>query len=102
MALHFPLDNTIIRFSPKLYRRIAYCMYSKEHYFNPLAAVLFLFCFGCDFMLSLPDNNQAGVIDAFNSKSRYTGDLPIIDNPYFVKMVCQIYPLNFSQINNFF
>ena len=49
----------------------------------PLVANLFLFCFERDFMLSLSDNNQANIIEAFNSTSRYLDDLLNIDNPYF-------------------
>ena len=45
-----------------------------------------------DFMLSLSDNNQADIIEAFNSTSRYLDDLLNIDNPYFEQMVGQIYP----------
>ena len=44
------------------------------------------------FMLSLSDNNQADVVEAFNSTSRYLADLLNIDNPYFAQMVSQIYP----------
>ena len=43
-------------------------------------------------MLSLSDNNQTDVIEAFNSTSRYLDDLLNIDNPYFELMVGQIYP----------
>ena len=43
-------------------------------------------------MLSLSDNNQADVIEAFNSTSRYLDDLLYIDNPYFDQMASQIYP----------
>ena len=43
-------------------------------------------------MLSLSDNNQAYIIEAFNSTSRYLDDLLNIDNPYFGQMVGQIYP----------
>ena len=46
-----------------------------------LAADLFLFCYERDFMLSLSDNNQADIIEAFNSTSRYLDDLLNIDNP---------------------
>ena len=42
--------------------------------------------------MSLSDNNQADVVEAFNSTSRYLDDLLNIDNPYFEQMVCQIYP----------
>ena len=43
-------------------------------------------------MLSLSDNNQADIIEAFNSTSRYLDDLLNIDNPYFEQMVGQMYP----------
>ena len=43
-------------------------------------------------MLSLSDNNQSDIIEAFNSTSRYLNDLLNIDNPYFEQMVGQIYP----------
>ena len=44
-------------------------------------------------MLSLSDSNQAGVIVALNSTSRYLDDLLNIDNnPSFEQMISQIYP----------
>ena len=55
-----------------------------------LVADLFLFCYERDFMLSLSDNNQTDIIEAFNSTSRYLDDL--LDNPYFEQIVGQIYP----------
>ena len=42
-------------------------------------------------MISLSDDNQADVVEAFNSTSRYLDDLSNIDNLYFVGMVNQIY-----------
>ena len=42
--------------------------------------------------MSLSDNNQADIIEAFNSTSRYLDDLLNIDNPYFEQMVSLIYP----------
>ena len=42
--------------------------------------------------LSLSGNNQADIIEAFNSTSRYLDDLLNIDNPYFEQMEGQIYP----------
>ena len=42
--------------------------------------------------MSLSDNNQTDIIEAFNSTSRYLDDLCNIDNPYFEQMVGQIYP----------
>ena len=41
----------------------------------PLVADLFLFYYEKDFMLSLYDDKQADVIDAFNTTSRYLGDI---------------------------
>ena len=43
-------------------------------------------------MKDLSRDNQADVIKAFNSTSRYLDDLLNIDNPYFQGMVNQIYP----------
>ena len=37
----------------------------------PLVADSFLICYERDFMMSLSDDKQAGVIDAFNTNSRY-------------------------------
>ena len=41
----------------------------------PLVADLFLFCYERGFMLSLSEDNQSDVIEAFNSTSRYLDDL---------------------------
>ena len=51
-------------------------------YCAPLVADLILFCCERDFMLSLPDNNPADVVEAFNSASRYLDVLLKIGNPY--------------------
>ena len=58
----------------------------------PLVADLFLFCCERHFVLSLADNNQADVVGAFKSTSRYLDDLLNIDNLYFEQMVSQINP----------
>ena len=60
---------------------------------TPLVADLFLFCYKKYFMMSLSDDTQADVIEAFNSTSRYLDDLLNIDNFYFEGMVSQIYPV---------
>ena len=44
------------------------------------------------FMLSLSEDNQSGVIEAFNSTSWYLDDLLNIDNNFFDSMVNRIYP----------
>ena len=89
-VLRYLLDNIFIRFGSKLYRQIV-CIPMGTNC-APLVADLFLFCYERDFMLSLSDNNQADIIEAFNSTSRYLDDLLNIDNPYFEQMVGQIYP----------
>ena len=89
-ALHYLLDNIFIRFCSKLYRQIVGIPMGTNC--APLVADLFLFSYERGFMLSLSDNNQADIIEAFNSTSRYLDDLLNIDNPYFEQMVGQIYP----------
>ena len=89
-ALHYLLDNIFIRFGSKLYRKIVGIPTGTNC--APLVADLFLFCYERDFMLSLSDNNQTDIIEAFNSTSRYLDDLLNIDNPYFEQMVGHIYP----------
>ena len=43
-------------------------------------------------MMSLSDDKQTDVIDAFNTTSRYLDDILNINNVYFDNMVSQIYP----------
>ena len=58
----------------------------------PLVADLFLFCYERDFMMSLSDDKQTDIIEAFNSTSRYLDDILNINNVYFDNMVSRIYP----------
>ena len=58
----------------------------------PLVADLFLFCYERDFMKSLSRENQADVVGAFGSASRYLDDLLNIDNIYFDQMVDRMCP----------
>ena len=58
----------------------------------PLVVALVSLCYERDFVLSLSDNNQTDIIEAFNSTSRYLDDLLNIVNLYFEQMVGQIYP----------
>ena len=55
----------------------------------PLVADLFLFCYERYFNQS--PENQADIIEAFNSSSRYLDDLLNIDNIYFEQMINRIY-----------
>ena len=89
-ALNYLLNNIFIRFSSKLYRQIVGIPMGTNC--APLIADMFLICYERDFMLSLSNNNQTDIIEAFNSTSRYVGDLLNIDNPYYEQMVGQIFP----------
>ena len=96
-ALHYLLDNIFIRFGSKLYMQVVGILMGTHC--APFVADLFLFCYEIDFMLSLSNNNQTDIIEAFNSISRYLDDLLNIDNPYYEQMVGQIYPTEL-QLNN--
>ena len=89
-ALTFLLDNILIRFGTKLYRQVVWTPMGTNC--APLVADLFLFCYERDFMMSLSDDKQVDVIDAFNTASRYLDDILNIYNVYFDSMVSQIYP----------
>ena len=54
--------------------------------------VIFLLTYERDFMLSLSEDNHSGVIEAFNSTSRYLDDLLSIYNKFFDSIVNRIYP----------
>ena len=58
----------------------------------PLVADLFLFCYERAFMMSLSDDKQADIIDAFNTTFRYLDDILNTNNFCFDSMVSQIYP----------
>ena len=82
--LTFLLDNIFIRFGIKLYRQVVGIPIGTNC--APLVVDLFLFCYERDFMMSLSDDKQAYVIDAFYT--RYLDDILNINNVYFG----QIYP----------
>ena len=52
-------------------------------------------------MMSLSDDKQADIIDAFNTTSRYLDDILNINNVHFDDMVSQIYPseLQLNKVN---
>ena len=83
------MENIYIRFGSKLYRQIVGIPIGTNC--APFVADLFLFCYERDFM-TLSDDNQDDITEAFNSTSRYLDDLLNIDNPYFEGMVNQFYP----------
>ena len=84
-ALSYLLDNIYIRFGNKLYIHIVVIPLGTN---CALVADLFLFCYEreLDFMTSLSDDNQAEIIEALNSASKY------LDNLHLEGMVKQIYP----------
>ena len=57
---------------------------------------LFLFCYERDFMKFFSRENQADIIEAFNSTSRYLDVLLNIDNIYFEFIVDRIYRAEFQ------
>ena len=73
-AFNYLLDYIFIRIGSKLYRLIVFISMGTNC--APLVADLFLFCYERDLMLSLSDNNQTDIIDAFNSTSRYLASSP--------------------------
>ena len=89
-ALSFLLDNIYIRFGTKLYRQIVGIPMGSNC--APHVANLFLLFYERYFMISFSNDNQADIIKAFNSTSRYLDDVLNIDNPYFEGMVSQMYP----------
>ena len=99
-ALVYLLDNIFIRFGTKHYRQTIGI--PMETNCAPLVADFFFFffffffcccfCYERDFMKSLSRENQADIIEAFNSTSRYLDNLLNIDNIYFDQMVDRIYP----------
>ena len=95
--LLFLFDDIYIRSGTKLYRHIVGIPMGTNCAL--LVADLFLFCYERDFMKDLSGDNQADVIKAFNSSSRYLDDPLNIDNPYYEGMVNQIYPSEL-QLNN--
>ena len=76
-ALSYLIDNIYIRFGTKLYRQIVGIPMGTNC--ASLVADVFLYCYERDFMDSLNHDNQADVIEAFNSTSRYVDDLLNID-----------------------
>ena len=100
-ALVYLLDNIFIRFETKLYRQTIGIPMGTNC--APLVADLLLFCYERDFIKSLSRENQADIIEAFNSTSRYIDDLLNIDNIYFDQMVDRIYPteLQLNRANSF-
>ena len=65
-SLHYILDNVFIRFWLKIYRHIVGIPMGTNC--APLVVDFILFCYERDFMLSLSDNDQADVIEAYNFK----------------------------------
>ena len=70
-AVSFLLDNIYIRFGTTLYKQ---CVGINR---ASLAAILFLFCYGKDFMMSLFEDKQVEVIEAFSSTFKFTHQKPI-------------------------
>ena len=72
-ALVYLSDNIFIKFGTKLYRQTIGISMGTNC--APRVADLFLFCYERDFMKSLSRENQADIIEAFNSTPKYLNDL---------------------------
>ena len=77
-ALGFLLDNIFIRFGTKLNRQVVGIPMGTSC--ASLVADFFVFCYERDLMMSLSDDKQADVIDAFNTTSRYLDGILNINN----------------------
>ena len=102
-ALTFLLDNIYIRFGTKLFRQIVGIPMGTNC--SSLVADLFLFCYERDFKMSLSEEKQSEVIEAFSPMSRYLDDFLLnIDNTYFDGLISQICPsqLQFNKAANSF
>ena len=58
----------------------------------PLVADLYLFCYEKDFLMSLSEEKQYEVIEAFSATFWYLDDLLNIDNNYFDGLISWVYP----------
>ena len=94
---HFLLQKTLkiscmvlSKFGTKLYRQVVGIPMGPNG--APLVADLIMFCYERDFIMSLSDDKQADIVDAFITTSRYLDDILNINNVYFDNMVSQIYP----------
>ena len=72
-ALTFLLDHIFIRFGTKLHRQVVGI--PMVTICAPLVADIFLFCYERDFMMSLSEDHQADIIEAFDTTSRYLDDI---------------------------
>ena len=75
------MDSIFIPIGTKLYRQVVGIPMGTNC--APLVADLFLFCYERDFIMSLSDDKQADIIDAFNTTSRYLDDILNNNNVYF-------------------
>ena len=89
-ALTFLLDSILVRFGPRLCGRAFVIPLGTDC--APLVADLFLFCCEMDFVVSLSDGGQAGVVDAFDAASRCFGGVLGISGVYFGSVVGQVCP----------
>ena len=87
-ALTLLLGNIFIRFGSTLYRQVLGIPMGTNCAF--LVANLFQFCYERDFMMSLSDDKQADIIDAFNTTSKCLDDILNNDNVYSDNI--QMYP----------
>ena len=101
-ALTFLLDNILLDLALHYIDKLQVFLWVLTVAPPPsLVAGLFLLCYERDFMLSLLEDNQSDVIEAFDSTSRYLDDLLNIDNNLGDSMVNRIDPseLQLNKVN---
>ena len=57
-----------------------------------LVVDLFWFCYEKDFMMSLSDDKEAGIIEYFNTTSGYLDNILYMNNIFFDNIVRKLYP----------
>ena len=77
-ALTFLLDNIFVRFCTRLYRQVVWIPMGTNC--APPVVDLFPFCYQRDFMMSLSDDKQADIIDAFNTTFSFLDDVLNVNN----------------------
>ena len=73
------LDNILVQFGTELYRQVV-CIPLMGTNCAPLVADLFFFYYERGLLMSLSDDKQADIVDAFNTAPRYLDDILNINN----------------------
>ena len=89
-ALTFLLGKFFNQFGTKLYRQVVGIPIDTNC--APLVADVLMFGYERDLMMSLSDDKQADIMNAYYTTSRHLDDILNINNVYFDTTISQIYP----------